>query len=42
MNDLGQLGLDTFMEDMQSLEKIKKGKHHQTTDVTVPTRVICF
>ena len=30
MNDLGQLGLDTFMEDLQiaSLEKAKRGKHH--------------
>ena len=25
MNDLGLLGLDTFMEDMQSLENKKKG-----------------
>jgi hypothetical protein len=41
MNDLGQLGLDTFMEDIQTLEKIKKGKNH-SSDVTVPTRVICF
>lgn len=30
------------MEDIQALEKIKKGKHHQTTDVIVPTRIICF
>ena len=30
VNDLGQLGLDTFMEEMQiaSLEKVKKGKHN--------------
>ena len=32
------------MEEMQiaSLDKVKKGKHNQTTDVTLPTRVICF
>lgn len=30
MNDLGQLGLDTFMEDIDiaTLERAKKGKHH--------------
>ena len=27
MNDLGQLGLDTFMDDMRSLDNIKRGKH---------------
>ncbi len=43
MNDLGQLGLDTFMEDISGLENVKKGKHNMnSTDVTVPTRVICF
>lgn len=44
MNDLGQLGLDTFMEDLQvaTLEKAKRGKHQQTSDVIVPTKVICF
>ena len=41
MNDLGQLGLDTFMDDIRSLEGAKPGRHH-TTDVTVPTRVICL
>ena len=44
MNDMGQIGLDTFMEELQiaTLEKAKRGKHHQTSDVTVPTKVICF
>jgi len=46
MNDLGQLGLDTFMDDIiqqNSLDNIKKGRHQQnSTDVTVPTKVICF
>jgi len=48
MNDLGQLGLDTYMEDLQlgganGLEKVKRGRHTQSsTDVTVPTKVICF
>ena len=42
MNDLGQLGLDTFQQDMQAtLEKAKKTKL-VSTDVTVPTRIICF
>jgi hypothetical protein len=29
MNDLGQLGLDTFMEEMNiaTLERAKRGKH---------------
>jgi alpha-tubulin suppressor-like RCC1 family protein len=52
MNDLGQLGLDTYMEELLQLggvaygappDKVKRGKHQQTsTDVTVPTKIICF
>jgi alpha-tubulin suppressor-like RCC1 family protein len=43
LNDLGQLGLDNQSEELQaSLEKAKRGKHHNTTDVTYPKKVICF
>lgn len=41
MNDLGQLGLETQSEEM-TLEKAKKGRHQQTSDVTLPMKVICF
>jgi alpha-tubulin suppressor-like RCC1 family protein len=45
MNDLGQLGLDTYMDDILGggLDPVKKGKSYlTTTDVTLPTKVICF
>ena len=44
MNDLGQLGMDSYEEEMRiaSLEKAKRGKHQQTSDVTIPKKVICF
>lgn len=44
MNDLGQVGLDTFMDEISvgTLERVKKGKSNMTSDVTLPTKVICF
>lgn len=45
MNDLGQLGLDTFMEELinQKNKNQDRGRSNNTSsDVTVPTRVICF
>lgn len=45
MNDLGQLGLDTYMEELinHKINNQDKGRHNNTSsDVTVPTRVICF
>jgi len=46
INDLGQLGLDTYVEDMQlallDRTKLKSGTQSTSSDVTVPSKVICF
>lgn len=48
MNDLGQLGLDTFMEDMtlasmhRQNSNAMNNNNNNTTDVIRPTKVICF
>ena len=50
INDLGQLGLDTYLEEMQ-IAVLDRARQHAgvngvrnvvTSDVTVPSRVICF
>jgi alpha-tubulin suppressor-like RCC1 family protein len=47
INDLGQLGLDTYLEEMQvaAIERARQThgvRKVVTSDVTVPSRVICF
>ena len=50
INDLGQLGLDTYLEEMQIavLDRARQkagangARNVVTSDVTVPSRVICF
>jgi len=47
INDLGQLGLDTYLEEMQiaALDRARQragGNNVVTSDVTMPSRVICF
>lgn len=50
INDLGQLGLDTYLEEMQIavLDRarmnagVNGARNVVTSDVTVPSRVICF
>jgi alpha-tubulin suppressor-like RCC1 family protein len=47
INDLGQLGLDTYLEEMQvaAMQRARMNagvKQVVTSDVTVPSRVICF
>jgi alpha-tubulin suppressor-like RCC1 family protein len=47
INDLGQLGLDTYLEEMQvaAMERARQSagvRKIVTSDVTVPSRVICF
>lgn len=45
INDLGQLGLDTYIEDMQLAMMDRTRSNHaqqMSSDVTVPSKVICF
>jgi len=48
INDLGQLGLDTYLEEMQMavIDRARQAaggiRDVVTSDVTVPSRVICF
>jgi len=42
-NDLGQLGLDPQIDDMQQLEKMKKkNMNMQTDEVVLPTKLYCL
>ena len=44
INDLGQLGLDTYLEEMQIavLDRANGMNDVITTDVTRPSPIICF
>ena len=44
INDLGQLGLDTYVEEMalSTLDRAKRSNHLVSSDVTELRKVICF
>jgi alpha-tubulin suppressor-like RCC1 family protein len=44
LNDLGQLGLDTFVEEiqLQLLDRSLAANRHLSTNVKLPSKVICF